>query len=223
MSNYVHGMDVILEAYIIDGYKPFLCATDAIFELTTEIIPTTTADSGLFRTKTSRLTDGRITLSGVTVVDGTTGATVFNTTEEQVRQTGYDIRLTYTDKDGNEAFFTSHVLISSTIINGQATLYSDYQVILELDGAVGIDAGELATTANEVNKYTYIATGGETTISNAALIGRTILSVDRSHSEHEVITSGTPTDSQALYTSAAGQMDFSYAMYPGEYTLILYK
>jgi hypothetical protein len=74
----------------------------------------------------------------------------------------------------------------------------------------------------DVDSWDYTATGGETVISNATLIGVDVLDIRRNGIGLQVITAGTPTGSQVKFNSGAGSLEFGMALGVDEYILVIY-
>ena len=75
-------------------------------------------------------------------------------------------------------------------------------------------------------KIEYTANGGELSITDSGLVGKTIseiLHVHRDVNALEPIAVGTPTDKQVKLTCGTGTISFAYALLAGEFVLILYK
>jgi hypothetical protein len=80
-----------------------------------------------------------------------------------------------------------------------------------ITGTQVIDGGSTISTSS-VNSFSYIAAGGETSVTFAGAIGATCISVTRGGVEVRVIsTTGTPTDENVVFTSATGVLTFATA------------
>jgi predicted secreted protein len=107
--------------------------------------------------------------------------------------------------------------IISLDINGPMENASSYSANLQGTGAYSItgtqviDGGSTISTSS-VNSFSYIAAGGETSVTFAGAIGTTCISVTRGGVEVRAIaTSGVPTDENVSFNSATGVLTFATA------------
>ena len=107
--------------------------------------------------------------------------------------------------------------IISLDINGPMENASSYSANLQGTGAYSItgtqviDGGSTISTSS-VNSFSYIAAGGETSVTFAGAIGSTCISVTRGGVEVRAIaTSGVPTDENVSFNSATGVLTFATA------------
>jgi hypothetical protein len=72
--------------------------------------------------------------------------------------------------------------------------------------------------------FDYTATGGETDITDASLIGRQIVQVSRDGvSASQILSSGSPVNKEVLYETSTGTVSFWIALEPGEQVKVLYQ
>jgi hypothetical protein len=224
MPDLIHGKNVILSAYDTNNYYPFLCATNCSITVTSEIKQKTTITSGSWRENYARISQWSLTLSGVSTIDGPNS--VFRTILENIRRTGMDIELLFTDDAGDEKALTGHVLIEETTINGDVNAWSDYSVSFIGNGAFEINASPLTNIIGSVKTYDFTASGGEYSFSHSSLIGiadADVLLAFRDGIEQEVIFSGGPGNRQMRYLSGSGQFTWEGAAFAGEKFSILYQ
>ncbi len=213
------------------GYLPFACATSAAFNFDQELIEKTTPVSGRNKEFTTGLGEWGVTMTNVTyVVPESEMYTVWDMLLESVRRNPVDMELSFTDSEGNIKTITGQCVMPRIGITAPADGFVEDDI--EMRGSGGFSIGEEILSPvpniNEVRQYEYIATGGETSITYADLIGRELLGVWRGY-PLEIITTGTPTDRQVKFSSGVGALYFSSPMVgpvdgmQGEYILILYK
>jgi hypothetical protein len=70
--------------------------------------------------------------------------------------------------------------------------------------------------------YTYEATGGETTVSDADLIGAQLLDLEVEGIGLQIITTGTPTGSQVKFDTLTGTLTFGTMLGAGSWVNALY-
>lgn len=126
-------------------------------------------------------------------------------------------------------FFQPYALGTSSfdlVVNYLNTLIGRWRAqAIEISGNTqGIIAGQPSTTTfvpATVLRLTYTATGGETSIVFSAGIGRTCLSVTRGGLDvQSILTVGTPTGDNVLWTSNTGTLTFARVLSAGEFIAI---
>lgn len=223
MADVVLGKDYLLTVAISNVYYPFACVQEVGLNVSTEMVNTTTADSGIYRTRIPRLSEWSISLSGVHILRDTTTTKMFalDLITEQVRKTGLDIKLLWTDTGAYTRTIAGHVFISSTDFRGIAGQIGKFNAEFPGSGTLTIN-GIVTINPSTVNTYDGYAVGNETVITNAILIARTIHWVDLSDSNLQVISTGTPNIRQVKYDSSAGSFTFGRALNALEYYKIMY-
>jgi hypothetical protein len=225
----VQGRNVVLTAYNIDSYYGVYCAQSVDFTTETEQLPATSINGAGWKGNKPGKTSWEINLTGVLFVRDTSDKnwTFADLTTEQARKNGLDLKLVYTNENGNYEQFTGHANPQSITGSGTAGELAKFNVKFVGDGAYGRNTIiPPSTSADDVKRYEYLATGGETFFSYADLIGRTILEVQREATPTlAIITVGTPTPRQAKYTSASGRIDFNSGvpLDADEIVIVIYK
>lgn len=228
----VKGRNVVLKAMrVLDAtYYGFYCAQEVTFEVTTEQMPATGPDSGSFRRFKPGKTSWRITLTGVTFVKDISDSLwdPFDLTDEQARQEGVGLQIIYTNENGATEDFQGHANPENVSITGSTPggALSKFNVVFQGDGLYGRNASVPPSNNDEVQRYFYQATGGETNITVPALINKTILEFEReTGTAFDIITSGTPNPKQVKYTAASGafDLDTNNPLGAGENIVILYR
>ena len=218
------GKNYLLSAYQTDGYYPPACLQEVRLIIRTELIPATHYNSPVWGAVQPRRSYWSISSSGVHILrdTGTTRVFALNLITDQVRQSGLDIRLIMQDEGGYTRTIEGHVYPESTEMGGVAGQLGKWVSELIGSGTLTLD-GAITVNPGNVQVYEYTATGGETSISDALLVGRSIKWVDRDDSNQKVITVGTPSVREVKYVSASGQFEFSSALNAGEYIKVLYE
>lgn len=226
-SSKVQGKNAILTIYNVDDYYPAYCAQTVEITIETEQLLSTNVSGGGFEGNKPGKTRWWVDLSGVHFIRDTSDRnwTIADFSTEQARKNGVDIKLVFTNENGNYEQFTGHANPQTTNINGVAGQLSKFSLKLIGDGVYERNAIiPPSTAADDVKRYEYTAAGGETFFSHANLIGRTILDFERETiSAVHVITSGTPDGKQVKYTSASGRFDLGAEANPGEQFVVVYK
>lgn len=226
----VEGKNVLIE-FLKDGiYVPYACAISIDFYRDKETIETSTVDSAGESEFEYSMGSWGVTLNGVShiVPNGSTGITVFDMIQKQLNKDVADLRLTFEDSDGNLKVITGRALLPHIGISAGSEGFSEDDVELKGTGVMTVDTELIDPEINdtEVMKIEFTAVGGETTIQDDALIGKSkseILHVHRDTIPLEPIDVGTPTDKQVKLISGTGTLSFLTELFAGEFVLILYK
>jgi len=127
------------------------------------------------------------------------------------------------------SIFTGTANLSSLSLSAGVEAASTYSVSLQGSGAYTITgtqatpSGVVIETSNVI-MYQYTATGGETTVTFAAAIGGTCLSVTRGGIEVRTIqTSGVPTGDNVTFNASTGVLTFGRALEADEFVRIIAK
>jgi hypothetical protein len=126
--------------------------------------------------------------------------------------------------------FTGLANLSSLSLSAGVEAASTYSVSLQGSGAYNITGtqvtpgGAVVIETSNVIMYQYTATGGETTVTFAAAIGGTCLSVTRGGMEVRTIqTSGVPTGDNVTFNASTGVVTFGRALEVDEFVRIIAK
>jgi predicted secreted protein len=125
--------------------------------------------------------------------------------------------------------FTGLCNIVSLNMTGPVEGTSTYSVKLQGTGAYSISGtqttpGGTVVTGSSVSMQQYTASGGETTVTWASMIGYTCLSVTRGGVEVRTIsTSGTATGENVVFNSSTGVVTFGRALESDEFIRALFK
>lgn len=113
-------------------------------------------------------------------------------------------------------------MIDSYTLISEKQMYYEF-ILRESDrvgGAVTLPA-LIGDGGGGLYSYTSVS-GGETSIQSNDLIGKNILNVARSTNNAQIIFTGTPTGSQALFTSSTGTVLLGSALGAGEWIQVIY-
>ncbi len=127
------------------------------------------------------------------------------------------------------SIFTGSANLSSLSLSAGVEAASTYSVSLQGSGAYTISGtqvtpGGVVIETSNVIMYQYTATGGETTVTFAAAIGGTCLSVTRGGIEVRTIqTSGVPTGDNVTFNASTGVVTFGRALEANEFVRIIAK
>jgi hypothetical protein len=119
--------------------------------------------------------------------------------------------------------------IVSLSMTGPVEGSSTYSVKLQGTGAYSVSGtettpGGVVVTGSSVSMQQYTASGGETSITWASVIGYTCLSVTRGGVEVRTIsTTGSPTGENVVFNSSTGVVTFARALESDEFVRALFK
>lgn len=211
MAYLVQGSGMAIAAVKSADYRAFACVQQVILRVESDMYETSTTSTGPFRTyKYSGLTKWSVTLNGVTYLrdQSTTKNFALETITQQIRNDGYEIKITFTDTEGFINTVTGRVVIPYTEITGGAqNPFSKWTVEMLGEGTLEINVSE-TPICKVVDTYRYTATGGETSFNDATLIARTPVLGFRGTDEFNVITAGTPGNQELKYVSGTGTISW---------------
>lgn len=127
------------------------------------------------------------------------------------------------------SIFTGTANLSSLSLSAGVEAASTYSVSLQGSGAYTITGtqvtpGGIVIETSNVIMFQYTATGGETTVTFAAAIGGTCLSVTRGGMEvRTILTTGTPTGDNVRFNASTGVVTFARALEADEFVRIIAK
>lgn len=231
MAYTVQGKNCILYGLRDGDYFPFACGQELTLSEDTEMIPTTTVNSGKFRTFLPRFSDWKLSLTGVFFLRKDSDYVALELFTDTIRSNGLDIKAVYTDDEGAFQVITGSVLFPSKSITATVGQLTKWASSMQGNGPYTID--ELDTSGATFNSNTEVKTleytspsGGETSKIFTDLVNKTldkILYVGRDGVGQDIIDTGTPNGKQVKFISATGTIEFPFALGEGEWVQILYK
>lgn len=227
----VIGKNVVVKVMrILDAdYFGFYCAQEVSINFQTDQIPATGPDSGSYKRFKPGRTAWDVTLTGITFIKDVSDSlwTAFDLTDEQARQNGLDVLITFTNDNGAVETFQGRMNPETTGISGSASggALSKFNLKLQGDGLYARNASVPTPGVNNIMRIEYTGTGGETFFTLSATINKEILEVSRESSDALfIITSGTPGAKQVKFTAASGRFDIDgNPAGVGEQFVILYR
>jgi hypothetical protein len=90
--------------------------------------------------------------------------------------------------------------------------------------SVGESGGGSMTSVGQIFRLEYTGVGGEDSFSDSQLINKSILIVFKDGVEFsQILTAGTPTNKQVVYTASTGTLTFPMAIEPNEEIAVVYQ
>ena len=199
---------------------PMGASTSCSFESSTDQVEVTSQTSAWFREFKNDITSWTVNCDGFIALSGYSYLALM---QKQLNRAAIDVRFSIDNDndDGSGTYGYSIVSgtanITSISLSAPVEGASTYSLALQGTGAYSItgtqviDGGSTISTSS-VNSFSYVAAGGETSVTFAGAIGATCISVTRGGVEVRAIaTSGTPTDENVSFNSATGVLTFATA------------
>jgi hypothetical protein len=230
----IYSDDCTMEILLESNWYPILCQSDFSFKLSQEVILKTSPNSGLFKEKTTRLSEGLASVSGLSPINNGAIISVFYLIQESVRTQEQTIRFKYFDQAGISKQILGVVVIVNTEIGATIGDFVQATVDMEFSGAVTIeDVTAPPSGTIQIYSDTWNTTPGQNWIdgySNSNLFGytiegKTILEVDRDGSQYDFVgyASGTPVGNrQCKYNSSTHRLEFQNNFNSGETVFIIF-
>ena len=199
---------------------PMGASTSCSFESSTDQIEVTSQTSAWFREFKNDITSWTVTCDGFIALSGYSYLALM---QKQLNRASIDVRFSIDNDNADASGTYGYSIVSGTAnitsisLSAPVEGASTYSLSLQGTGAYSItgtqviDGGSTISTSS-VNSFSYIAAGGETSVTFAGAIGATCISVTRGGVEVRAIaTSGVPTDENVSFNSATGVLTFATA------------
>ena len=199
---------------------PMGASTTCSFESSTDQVEVTSQTSAWFREFKNDITSWTVNCDGFIALSGYSYLALM---QKQLNRAAIDVRFSIdNDNDDNSGTYGYSIVsgtanITSISLSAPVEGASTYSLSLQGTGAYSItgtqviDGGSTISTSS-VNSFSYIAAGGETSVTFAGAIGTTCISVTRGGVEvRSIATSGVPTDENVSFNSATGVLTFATA------------
>jgi predicted secreted protein len=199
---------------------PMGASTSCSFEASTEQVEVTSQTSAWFREFKNDVSSWTVNCDGFIALSGYSYLALM---QKQLNRASIDVRFSIDNDNADASGTYGYSIVSGTAnitsisLSAPVEGASTYSLALQGTGAYSItgtqviDGGSTISTSS-VNSFSYTAAGGETTVTFAAAIGSTCISVTRGGVEVRTInTSGTPTGENVTFNSATGVITFATA------------
>lgn len=199
---------------------PMGASTSCSFESSTEQVEVTSQTSAWFREFKNDITSWTVTCDGFIALSGYSYLALM---QKQLNRAAIDVRFSIDNDNADASGTYGYSIVSGTAnitsisLSAPVEGASTYSLSLQGTGAYSItgtqviDGGSTISTSS-VNSFSYIAAGGETSVTFAGAIGATCISVTRGGVEvRSIATSGVPTDENVSFNSATGVLTFATA------------
>ncbi len=202
----IRGKDV--KIYLYDGsmWKPAVCLKTCSLRTTREAIETSIEGSGNNRTFVYGGATWEGTANGVTSLLNVNAFTLPDFRTAQAADQLPLMRYERLDISGNAYTEEGNALILDVYDEGDQNSMNDFAI--QLKGSGGLTRIYTPTPINpnaKVKRFEYTAVGGQNFFTSALLNGKDVLLVDIDGVGYsKIITSGTPVEKEAKYTSSGG-------------------
>jgi len=233
MTFYTQGSNVASAITTIPTTIPFGAATNCSFEVSVDQKEVTSQSSAWFKEYKNDVASWSINADGFIALSDY--SYLFLANLQLTRQPILvKFQVDNDNGDGSQTLgytvFTGSANLSSLSLSAGVEAASTYSVSLQGSGAYTISgaqttpSGGIVVETSNVIMYQYTATGGETTVTFAAAIGGTCLSVTRGGMEVRTIqTSGVPTGDNVAFNASTGVVTFARALEADEFVRIIAK
>lgn len=223
MADTVKPDGIVIYHKLGSNYYPIACGTSATITINTDKIELAPFTSGKWRSFEYGRTTGTITTNGLIKVNaGATNYSPFDLLDYQLAHLKVLTKYVITDPQNNSKTYEVNCLIDSIQLNTDAAGTATYNASMTMISDPSFIQTPIDTGGADVDAYSYDATGGETSISNASLINVELLDVRRNGIGLEIINAGAPNGSQVKFTSGTGTLEFGMALGVDEWILAIY-
>ena len=221
----VKGDSVIL--FIYDGgmWKPVVCGTSCSFQTNAEDIETSITGSGVWRTYEYVALTWTCSFEGVILLDGVNQLSVQDLRSYQYSRQKVLLRFQREDQDSNVYTDEGYALITQIGDTGAVDSMATFTVDLKGTGPLtSVIVPTPVDPTKKVKRIEYTGVSGETSFTNALLIGKDILDVVVDGiGRSQIILSGTPVDQEARYHSGTGEIELPIPLDAGIEVYVLYQ
>ena len=199
---------------------PFGASTNCTFNTSVDQVEITTLATGSYKEYIGSQINWDVSVDGLIALSGYSYLSLLSKLQNKQ---SIEVRFSIDNDNGDGTDTYGYSVIAGTCnivsldINGPMENASSYSANLQGTGAYSItgtqviDGGSTISTSS-VNSFSYIAAGGETSVTFAGAIGTTCISVTRGGVEvRSIATSGVPTDENVSFNSATGVLTFATA------------
>ena len=199
---------------------PMGASTSCSFESSTDQVEVTSQTSAWFREFKNDVSSWTVNCDGFIALSGYSYLALM---QKQLNRASIDVRFSINNDNADGSGVYGYSIVSGTAnitsisLSAPVEGASTYSLALQGTGAYSItgtqviDGGSTISTSS-VNSFSYVAAGGETSVTFAGAIGATCISVTRGGVEvRSIATSGVPTDENVSFNSATGVLTFATA------------
>lgn len=234
MASVINGTNILLYQYnpTTNISVPFGAATSCTFSTSVDQVEITTTNTGSYKEYLGSQISWNISADGFVALSDYSYLFLLTKLKNK-EQILVKFQIDNDNGDNSDTLgysvFTGLVNIASLDMTGPVEGASTYSVSLVGSGEYTITGtqvtpGGVVIETSNVIMYQYTAIGGETTVTFAAAIGGTCLSVTRGGMEvRTILTTGTPTGDNVRFNASTGVVTFARALEADEFVRIIAK
>lgn len=208
--------------YFWDGgmWKIAVCARSCEFNTSTEFMETSILGSGKTRTFIPTMNASTGGLEGIVTLNEANVLTLPELRALQLTHTRLVIRFQRIDEAPVPNVYADEVgaYIANTKDIGSYSDVAGFSVDLQGDGPITQIFTPTPQTAGIVTRKDFTPTAGQTELTDATLIGKTLLELIIEESYGPLITAGTPVNKEFKFTSSTGKIEWGIAASGDEVT-----
>lgn len=202
------GKNVVFEVSDGTGFKPFVCAKNFSIQATSELIEVTTLTTGKYKDYELQSIDYTISLSSVFIFDTLQigGGYLYN---QQAQGGKMPYKVTFTDDQSSVFVITGVCIVEDSLLSASPGDVVGSDFVLKGCGEPAYSSDGDIDPADTLKHVFYIATGGETFLSQVDWIGADIIDVERNGISLIQLTTGSPTSTnEFVFDTLAGSLTF---------------
>lgn len=215
-------------------YYPIFCGKTLSFTIEQDELETTSVNSGVMREFIAGMGSATFEVGGVTILDNTESRIAITYLQQKsIAQATHSWKIALTDDDGSSIYYLFDGIIRTTSFDKTIPGYSQSSLSVRVTGEIDItyvDPPPPGGLPEIVRSDWWTMAAGDTYIQGASdvhaytLEAVTVLEVDRSGVQYDIITSGTPTGRQCKHNNTTGVINFDAALpSSGETVFVLFK
>lgn len=221
----VTGENVIVEFYHNGNWVPYACARSCTLSTITELIEVSVTGSGKYKHFTPTVNSFTGNIDGIVALNKPGFLTLFQLRQFQLAHVLQRVRFTRGAQDGVSFyvdtidFFITNVTDTSSFDN-----VSTFTLELQGSGVLGQTLIEPPLIITKVKRYEFTAVGAELGFTEALLINKDILEVNKDGlGNSKIVTTGSPASKEVKYVTATGQFIWAVEFEPLEEAYVLYQ
>jgi predicted secreted protein len=217
---YTQGNNVAQIVTTLPVSVPFACSTNCTFSVQVGQKEVTSQTSAWYKEFKNDIASWSVTADGLITISG------FNYTNMlALQQSRESIYISFSVDNVQDGFtvISGKCNLTSLQLSGPYKDIATYSISLQGSGAYVVtgtqpSSGSIVVRNGLLYNQEYVATGGETTVTFIAMVGRNCVYVSRGGIDvREIITAGSPSSEQVLWNTNTGVLTFGRALEADEF------
>lgn len=223
----VQGKNVILYAFEGGVWIGYACGRNITFNVSTDFIETSSSGTGKNATFLPTKNNFTATIDGIVALEETDMLTLTELRQKQLAHELLLLRFQRTDDGAHVYTDECSMYISNSSDVGNFDDMNVFTIDLRGTGVITqifVTQPPIPIDAIQVKRFEFTASGGETGFTEALLVNKEILEVNKDGIGYSpIITSGTPVNKEVKYTVGTGAVLFPGEFEAGEQIYVLYQ